>query len=186
MDKFCEKIFLLMAFRQEKMGFNELARSLEDVGAKMSRPTLSEHLKHLTKKKVLKKKKIGKQRVSYEVNWQKNEQLLDARELGKKMQNRLDEIQKFRTIPFKDLMVLAEFTLKYIILQQFRLNILSILNPKKTFDYNLEALYISRHFHAYTDLLLQECRKNKEVGEQLLQILESEIKDYWNIIPDHI
>lgn len=167
------------------MGFNELFKYLKKMDVKMSKSTLSEHLRHLTKKKLLKKKKIGKQRVSYELNLQEFEQLLGAKELAKKMMNRLEDIQKGEPIPFENLFVLAKFTLQYVIMQQLRLKILSILNPKKTFHYNLENLIITIYFQGFSNLILEECKKKPELGEQLLQKLESEIKGYWNFIPDH-
>lgn len=64
LDDTCHEIFLtLMAYR--KLRFNELHRYLKMFGTEISKPTLSDHLKHLTKFKLIKRKHEDFQNVSY-------------------------------------------------------------------------------------------------------------------------
>jgi len=184
LDETCNKIFLFLGLREEKIGFNDLYRSLEKAGCRVSKPTLSEHLKHLTKKKVLIRKKVGKQRVSYEINWESFKHLLDAREHGKRMGNRIENQKLYETFSIEEILLLTKFNLEYVVLQQLRLSILATLNPEKAFEYNLELLFISKYFTIFKGIIIDECRKNKEFGKQILQKIESKIKDCENIIPD--
>jgi len=184
-DETCEKIFLYLALTKNIMGFNDLHRGLIKTGLKMSTPTLAEHLKHLTKKKVLIRKKVGKQRVSYEINWKSFQHLHDARKIGKRMEKHFFNQGNYRDLSPKDELVVTESTIIYVMLQQLRLSILGILNPEKAFEYNLELLFILRYFDIYKSILIHGCKENKEeFGKQILQLIEARLKEYYNKIPD--
>ena len=63
-DDICHEIFFtLMAYK--KLRFNELHRYLKKFGTDISKPALIEHLKHLIKQKLIKRKREGFQNVSY-------------------------------------------------------------------------------------------------------------------------
>jgi predicted transcriptional regulator len=64
LDDYCSEI-LKIFWRTESMRFNEVYRALIDRGMKISKPTLTEHLKHLTKKKWLSRRVTGFQSVTY-------------------------------------------------------------------------------------------------------------------------
>jgi DNA-binding HxlR family transcriptional regulator len=49
----------------KRLRFNELHRSLKKFGTDISKPALLEHLRHLIKKKLVKRKRKGDQNVSY-------------------------------------------------------------------------------------------------------------------------
>jgi DNA-binding HxlR family transcriptional regulator len=64
LDDICVDIFFtLMAYR--KLRFNELHRYLKKFGTDISKPALIDHLKHLTKLKLIKRKQEDFQNVSY-------------------------------------------------------------------------------------------------------------------------
>jgi len=64
LDGICREIFLtLLAYK--RLRFNELHRSLKKFGTNISKPALLEHLRHLIKKKLIKRKREGDQNVSY-------------------------------------------------------------------------------------------------------------------------
>ena len=59
---------LILLWRGREMRFNEIYRALKIKGIKLSKPTLSEHLKHLQKKKWITRKANGTQNVSYKLH----------------------------------------------------------------------------------------------------------------------
>jgi len=64
LDNICHEIFLtLLAYK--RLRFNELHRALKKFGTDISKPALLEHLRHLIKKKLVKRKREGEQNVSY-------------------------------------------------------------------------------------------------------------------------
>jgi len=73
LDEYCKNIFSVFLVSENPLRFNELYRTLNNIGLKMSKPTLIEHLYHLLKHRLIIRKKKGKQNVSYEANWTKLE-----------------------------------------------------------------------------------------------------------------
>lgn len=64
LDNVCSNIFLtLLAYK--KLRFNELHRTQKKLGSKISKPALSDHLKHLIKQKLVERKVEGVQKVTY-------------------------------------------------------------------------------------------------------------------------
>lgn len=64
LDDICHEIFFtLIAYK--KLRFNELHKYLKKFGTEISKPTLIDHLKHLIKQKLVKRKREGFQNVSY-------------------------------------------------------------------------------------------------------------------------
>jgi DNA-binding HxlR family transcriptional regulator len=68
LDEYCKKILAILLLLRRKIRFNELYRFLNQHGVKISKPTLSEHLKHLTKLKILVRQEEGIQKVTYRIN----------------------------------------------------------------------------------------------------------------------
>ena len=64
LDDYCSSILILL-WKKKEMRFNEIYRALKNEGVKLSKPTLSEHLKHLRKEKWVKRKVRGVQNVTY-------------------------------------------------------------------------------------------------------------------------
>ncbi|MBS7620074.1 hypothetical protein KEJ21_05460, partial [Candidatus Bathyarchaeota archaeon] len=55
LDDYCSNIFLEIIIR-EKIRFNQLHKNLLALGVKLSKPTLSEHLKHLLARDLITRK----------------------------------------------------------------------------------------------------------------------------------
>ncbi|TFH24817.1 hypothetical protein E4G67_01635 [Candidatus Bathyarchaeota archaeon] len=64
LDRYCSDILVILWSGRE-MRFNEIYRVLTNKGTTLSKPTLSEHLKHLRKKKWITRNVKGVQNVSY-------------------------------------------------------------------------------------------------------------------------
>ena len=64
LDHYCSAILVIL-WKGKEMRFNEIYRVLTSKGTKLSKPTLSEHLKHLRKKKWITRNAKGVQNVSY-------------------------------------------------------------------------------------------------------------------------
>lgn len=63
LDDICHEIFLTL-LAKKRLRFNELHRQLKKFGTDVSKPTLIDHLKHLSKQKLIKRRREG-QNVSY-------------------------------------------------------------------------------------------------------------------------
>ena len=67
LDDYCSAILILL-WKGDEMRFNEIYRELQRKGTTLSKPTLSEHLKHLRKKKWITRRVRGVQNVSYKLH----------------------------------------------------------------------------------------------------------------------
>jgi predicted transcriptional regulator len=67
LDDYCSAILILL-WKGDEMRFNEIYRELMRKGTTLSKPTLSEHLKHLRKKKWITRRVRGVQNVSYKLH----------------------------------------------------------------------------------------------------------------------
>lgn len=68
LDEYCKHIFTTLLLINKPLRFNELHRTLNQVGVKISKPTLAEHLKHLIKQNIVKREEKGKQNISYTIS----------------------------------------------------------------------------------------------------------------------
>ena len=133
-DATCDKILAFFVASGKKMRFNELFRSLNRFGFKISKPTLSEHLKHLTKKKILKRKKKGKQNISYEFNWERFKHLHEAREDNETLKAYLKSKETQQSIPLDDQLIYVTAILSLRNLHHLRLCVLVTLEPEHAFE----------------------------------------------------
>ena len=60
-DEYCLNIARVLLLSFGWLRFNELFRKVNEMGAKMSKPTFSEHLKHLVEKKLVVRKVGGEE-----------------------------------------------------------------------------------------------------------------------------
>ena len=63
LDSYCQKIISVLLLMRQEYRFNQLYRFLNEHGVKISKPTLAEHLKHLTEIGILLRKVEGIQKV---------------------------------------------------------------------------------------------------------------------------
>jgi len=73
MDETCMRIFLYLITHKRELRFNELHNKMNNLGDSISKPTLSDHLKHLAAKKIIIRKVIDAQNVTYKINYKKFE-----------------------------------------------------------------------------------------------------------------
>ena len=73
-DNICPNILVLL-YAKKKLRFNELYRSLRKFGTDISKPTFSDHLNHLMKKGLIKRKVEDAQNVTYRLS---NEKIFDS------------------------------------------------------------------------------------------------------------
>jgi DNA-binding HxlR family transcriptional regulator len=185
LDETCEKIFSLLFFSDKKLRFNELHRTLNQIGLKMSKPTLIEHLNHLKKQRLLIRKREGKQNVSYSVNWKKLEHLKETIKTRQALKRMLENEKNFKSFPINEQITYTHNILALRNLYQLRLEIFSILDPSKSFEHSIQYLFTNRFFEIFKTWLLESCHKNKtECKEKALSMIEHNIKHYTDILFD--
>ena len=184
-DKTCTIILTFFFAANKKFGFNELLRSLNGLGRMMSKPTLSEHLKHLTENKVLTRKEEGKQRVYYEINWEMFENLRDVQKDGKTFAAYFENKKRMQSFPLDEQLMYVSNILTLKSVSELRLRILRILDPDRLFNYSLESMLSAKYYEYFVSWLLQSCAENKEeFREKALPLIEANIDRIKKIVFD--
>lgn len=174
-DEYCETILKMLIINNKKTRFNELYRNLTKYGAKMSKPTLIEHLNHLVENKLIQRKQEGKQKVTYSINWNKSKQLKKAKEINQSMLNHIRDEKIFRT---KSLQWQTAFTTATIVtgeLFYLKLNILNILEPENKLQNTTSYTIIRQIFNTYASLLYESCKESKENSIKVLDLIDKTI-----------
>jgi predicted transcriptional regulator len=133
-DEKCEQIVDIMlirnAFESDKLRYNELYRIVSKT-VEMTKPTFNEHIEHLKQKKVIKRKKVGKQKVYLFLNTD-NLMVEKARQIKKEMDEELvllDDTKK--SCSWSDLLVLLSHYFAICELRETKLILNYILSPQK-------------------------------------------------------
>jgi arginine repressor len=163
LDEYCKNILSVMLIVREEIRFNDLYRMLNKHGFEVSKPTLSEHLKHLTKKKIILRRKTGIQSISYKPNFEKFRNLGETSAgLNELLKLHLDAMEKYKVLPIKEQ---VEYVHSFMVLQELFLlktEMLYTFEPEKRLDHFLNYLFTIQYFEVFKDWLLNNCQKNPE------------------------
>jgi len=179
LDEYCKKILAVLLLMREDYRFNELFRFLNRNGVKVSKPTLSEHLKHLCHQDILIRQEEGIQKVIYRVNFNRFRKLDEASNISQEIVTRFYQQEKhFKSLPldrkidyYNSLTVLQSLLL-------FKLDLLEIAKPDKQFEYSLASYSTLQHFGTIKNWLLDDFRKNPELIDQATKELEDLLARY--------
>jgi DNA-binding HxlR family transcriptional regulator len=177
-DEYCEKIFAIVVMSDGKIRFNELHRRLSRYGAKMSKPTLIQHINHLAESGTIQRHEVDKQTVYYEINWKKLKQLQKATETNQTM---LRQMQNEKIFKSKNLEQQAVYTTAAITMGELyylKLKINDILEPGNKLGNYLSYTLIRALYNRYATWLLDTCKESKENCQKILQGIDRSIQTY--------
>lgn len=180
-DKYCEKIFMVFAMGDKEIRFNELHRTLAKYDAKMSKPTLIKHLKHLIKDEIIKRDEEDKQRVTYELNWKRHKQLKKSKELSQAIFNQVRNEARFKSM---SLGKQTTFTTAMLIIGQLlylKYIILDILKPENKLQNRHSFVFTRKLYDFYIPWLLDSCKESKENSQKILRLIDKRIKMFKEI-----
>lgn len=179
LDEFCKKILAVLLFNHEVYGFNELFRFLNKNGVKISKPTLSKHLKHLCKEDILIRTEEGIQKVSYKVNFSKFKKLGEAIDISQNIVTDFFKHQKyFESLPVDRKI---DYYHSFTVLQSlylFKLDLLEIAKPDKQFEYSLASYSTIQSFEIIKRWVLDSIKKKPELIDQATEELNDLITRY--------
>ena len=182
-DEYCEKIFMtLMIVNDQKTRFNELHRSLATVGAKMSKPTLIEHLNHLIEKGLVKREEEDKQKVTYVLNWNELNPLKEAKELNVQTIRQIKSEKEFKSKSKPEQVDIALRMMTIGEIFRLKFNILINLEPENKLRYYYSINSMQRAFGIYNIWLMESCKESKEDSQKILRGLDRTLKKLRNPI----
>jgi DNA-binding transcriptional ArsR family regulator len=152
----------------------------------MSKPTLSEHLKHLKKKNLVIRKVEGVQSVTYLFNYLKFRDL----ERTVEEQPQPDEFElkekQFNSLPLEEQIRHIVYSTIAINLTGLQLRILKALDPKADLMRNLMIMVNSRTHEVCEEWLIENCSKDGEYGRKAVQKLEVYIEKFEGKSPEDL
>jgi len=185
LDEQCKNIFSVFLVSEKTLRFNELYRTLNDIGLKMSKPTLIEHLHHLLKDRLLIRKKEGKQNVSYAANWTKLETFQQSMKTKQFIWNLLGNERQFKAYPIDEQVEYVTNLLTLGNLYRLKLEVQDAIDPSKNFEHSIQFLFINRFFVLFKRWLLESCHVSKtEKAPEALSIIDCNITRINNTLFD--
>jgi DNA-binding transcriptional ArsR family regulator len=179
-DEHCKKIFAFLVLNDVPVNFNKLFRALNDSNYKISKPTLSAHLKHLLKHKVIKKKKDGKQKIAYSINYEKVDNLQFHKDFSKTAEKIIKSKENFNSFDVPEKITYVSFILMIIELNRLKNEIRSVLEPERRFEATLAFLFVKSYLERFRMYLLQTCVNSKEDAQKALveiDLLEQKMRN---------
>jgi len=167
LDEYCKKILTVLLLMRKKFRFNELYKFLNGHGVKISKPTLSEHLKHLVKQEILVRQEEGVQKVTYRVNFEWLDRLDEVSSITEEIVTRhYQQKKKYESLPINEQIDYFHSLTVLQSLMLLKLEILSISHPDKQFEYSMSHYSMIQHFGTIKNWFLEILKQNPEKLEQ--------------------
>ena len=177
LDDYCEKILMYLIMNRDAIRFNKLYEAM-DVGLSIAKPTLSKHLKHLVKKKLVTRTVEDVQNVTYEVNHDLFEELEEYVTLTNISQDILRE--KRHVFYDKPVDEQLDILLKNSVIRHLEVmkGILDFeLSITKRWEKGMQLVWLqSPIFRRYETWMMKKCKDDKKYRENLLTKLNERIK----------
>ena len=182
LDSYCSEIMLIL-FAKGKMRTNELYRTLRKLNVRLSKPSLVDHLRHLTKKNLVIRRKEGKQFITYERN---DERFLSTKEQDEKVRTIFDDLFRQGETKKFDLPVhddanadLYSFVQMLLVDLQRRLLFRSILklkleDPRQYIEF---LVFGNPFFQARENELVANSLKDEKYQDELFSKIEELIEE---------
>jgi DNA-binding HxlR family transcriptional regulator len=179
LDEYCKKLLVTFIASDRRWHFNEFHHKLNETSFKISRPTLSVHLKHLLRLKLITRKKEGKQLISYGVNWEKLKYLQETVESLKATKRIAENEATFRSFPIEEQTMFLTNVLSLRNLQQLKLEILDALEPNKNFEHNIQYAFTREFFDLFNTWFIKSCYESTKENKLIaLNMVEINIKHF--------
>jgi DNA-binding HxlR family transcriptional regulator len=179
LDEYCKKLLVAFITSNRKWNFNEFLDKLNKMNTKISRPTLSEHLKHLQRLRLITRKKEGKQRINYEVNWEKLKYLQKTIESQNALKRITENEKTFTSFPIEEQVMFLTNVLSLRDLQQLKLEILDTVEPDKNFEHNVQYVFTHQFFDLFRTWFVKNCYETSDENKlKALEMVENNIKHF--------
>jgi len=180
LDNYCLRILLVLIAKSSekpKIRFNELSRLVRDLNLGISKPTLSDHLRHLVENEYVTRKVEGVQRVTYSLNFEKIGKIKGYWKTAEKMAAFLEKDRDaFFSLPVKGQVkqLLRFMELRKLLEIQARIAFES--NPS-SFEKQFGVLFwTSSRFERHEVWMIEKCVKDVEYREEVLRTIDELLK----------
>ena len=187
LDETCKNIFQYLLMRNMTglgpIRYNDLLENLKEKGLKISRPTLSEHLRHLVEKEIVTRTEVSRANVNYSVNDDRGRPIRDFIERNEKYKRVIDENKdRFFSDSVREQVSHLNIILVVRSLEQLKYEVLKLLEPENSFEYNLQIMSIWTLWDYYTNWFLSSLKdRDRSDKEDVVADIEDMIEKYLDI-----
>ena len=187
LDDPCKKILIFIitwnVVNGKPINYTTILKELNKNGYKISRPTLSVHLKHLTGMKLLERKEISRSNVVYDVGEPNLNQWKQFQKDTDKVNKVFEDESNFTKLDPENKVVYASVLSMLLSLETLKSHVLEIIDPKNKFEYRLEPFYLSAFWERYSIMILREVQsKGKQYGEEIIEEIDKTYNLYFEKI----
>jgi DNA-binding HxlR family transcriptional regulator len=156
--------------------FNELHRTLNNFGAKMSKPTLIQHLQHLLERDFIVRKEVEKQKVTYEANWEKFEYIKKSLEHKQRIILDNENQKRFKSLEPKEQLETLCYILALGELLRIKIELDDFLEPDKKPEHRFSYIFMSKFLDMYRLWFQDTLNTSTKKGvQELMDTLEKGI-----------
>lgn len=182
-DELCNQITFFFYTRplddSKPLNYNVLFRRLNEEGLKISRPTLSLHLRHLVSDGVLKRTEISRKNVTYELFTPNIRRVVDKNPDFKLFESFIRKV--YSDYPASTLDEKIEYLKVFSLFDVFyelRADVIDIVDPRKRYDFRTDADYFKNVRRFYAERVLDEVREQgNEFGIKIILDMEKFLKN---------
>jgi hypothetical protein len=187
LDSYCDKLLHFFTTQNDKIRFNDLYERLDNDNIIHSKPTLSLHLKHLVKKKLIIRKVEDAQKVSYKINHQLFEKLDSYRDVERAAGKALaHQTAQFFSAPIEKQINIALLEACTKTLNQIKLKFEIAQDSTRSWEKSYALDYLSSSlFQYYQDCFLEHLKekvdKDNEQKREIMETLDNALKEVQEI-----
>jgi len=186
LDEYCTKLLAVFILEARSFRFNKLKGYLDEMGLKMSTPTLIHHLKHLTEKQLVVRDEKERQHVTYRFyseKWQDADELVKERIFMEKVLQQ--EMDKFGSRSVMDQVMYVNNIAVLLFLQTIRESLVAKVKPEKEFVVNINLIHFGNIFHRVRNMILENVdKKGEKYATECIIAIDKLIKLYVEDIQD--
>lgn len=186
LDPYCTQLLAFFMLERETYRFNELKRRIEDMGLKMTTPTLILHLKHLVEKNLIIRDEKEKQFVTYRFHWEKwqdaNESMRERIVFEKMLKQ---EMEAFSGRPMMQQVAYVNLISTTLFLLSLRETIIAKVKPEKEFMANINFIHFGNIMNQTRDMILKNLEtKGERYATECILTIDRLLKHYIEGIQD--
>lgn len=182
LDNYCLKILLVLLAKsseKSKIRFNELSRVVKDLNLGISKPTLSDHLRHLVENEYVTRTIEGVQCVTYSINFKKIGKIKSYWKNAEKIAAFLEKDKdSFFSLPVDEQVKLILYFMQIQKLFEIQARIAFESDPSN-FEKQFGVLFwTSSRFERHEAWMIKKCGRDEGYKKEVLKTIDELVKPH--------
>jgi DNA-binding HxlR family transcriptional regulator len=177
LDEYCIKILMILIDKKQ-IRFNELHRTMNKMKIEISKPTLSDHLKHLVAGGYVTRKVEGLQQVTYILNYEK---VTKTKGYWKRLKRIAEDFrenkQEFLSLPEEEQVKTVLGVLAVRKLQEIKMRVALELDPKN-FEKQFAVMFWTSQALSFQEFwMIEKCVEDEAYRKRVFKMIDTYLPD---------